>query len=368
MTCIRRLMANQVRPVLVGAAITAFMAACDNAPNSPPGVTDADPAVELHRDRGHHRSPGTPTLLVKDLQGASGSAVGHDHQLYVTEGAAGRVSRVDPRTGARTTFASKLPASIVGIGGAIDVAFLGRTAYVLVTLVDDPVLFPTGQVNGIYRVDGPTSFTVIADIGAYNIAHPPTGFPFFISTGVQYALTPYRDGFLVTDGHMNRVLRVTRRGEISVYRSFDNDVVPTGIENAGSDVYMAMAGPAPHIPEDGKIVALSHRSRSGVREIVSGCRLCVDVKRGRGGELFGLAQGIFGGGDPGAPASPNTGALLRVNRDGSLSTLAEELNQPTSMEFIGDTAYIISLAGEIWTIDDVQGRSDDRGRGRGWGH
>ncbi len=69
-----------------------------------------------------------------------------------------------------------IPAVDPLFGGVTDVAFLGGKAYALVTLVDDPT-FPTGQVNGIYRIDGPNSFKVIADIGAYNIAHPTTGFP-----------------------------------------------------------------------------------------------------------------------------------------------------------------------------------------------
>ena len=76
-----------------------------------------------------------PVRLVAGLQGGSGSTVGPDGALYVTEGAVGRISRIDPRTGRVTTFASGLPPYIIGIGGAVDVAFLGRTAYVLVTLV-----------------------------------------------------------------------------------------------------------------------------------------------------------------------------------------------------------------------------------------
>lgn len=31
------------------------------------------------------------------------------------------------------------------------------------------------------------------------------------------------------------------------------------------------------------------------------------------------------------------------------------LNLPTSLEFIGNTADVITLAGEIWTIDGVSG-------------
>src|SRR5215212_9931947 len=72
-------------------------------------------------------------LLVTGLEGGSGSTIGPGGALYVTEGAAGRISRVDPKTGDITTFASGLPKSnpAIGIGGAMDVAFIGRTAYVL---------------------------------------------------------------------------------------------------------------------------------------------------------------------------------------------------------------------------------------------
>src|SRR3954462_12193676 len=79
------------------------------------------------------------TLLVSGLEGASGSTVGPDGALYVTEGAAGRIARIDPTTGAKTTFASGLPPAVLKIGGAIDVAFLDRTAYALVTLVGSDV-------------------------------------------------------------------------------------------------------------------------------------------------------------------------------------------------------------------------------------
>ena len=87
---------------------------------------------------------------------------------------AGRISRVDPRTGKITTFASGLPKSIpgVGIGGAIDVAFIGGTAYALVTLVGHDVR-AAANIVGIYRIDGPDSFTVVANIGEFALDNPP---------------------------------------------------------------------------------------------------------------------------------------------------------------------------------------------------
>ena len=295
------------------------------------------------------------TLLVSGLEGATGSAIGPDGALYVTEGAAGRISRVDPQTGDITTFASGLPKTIpgIGIGGAIDVAFIGQTAYVLVTLVSPDV--GGSDVDGIYRVDGPDSFTVVADIGAFNLANPPTlPFPFFVPTGVQYALQTNRGGFLVTDGHLNRVLRVTRDGEVSVFIAF-GDVIPTGLAVWGNTVYMAEAGPVPHLPENGKVVALRPKSPTA-SEVASGAPLLVDVEFGRGRLLYALSQGPgVVGAPPGSPAQPNSGALVKVNADGTLSVVVDGLNLPTSLEFIGNTAYIVTLTGEIWRVDDVSG-------------
>jgi hypothetical protein len=298
----------------------------------------------------------TTTLLVTGLEGGSGSTIGPGGALYVTESAAGRVSRVNPQTGEVTTFASGLPKMnpAIGFGGAVDVAFIGSTAYVLVTLVDE---FGGHDIDGIYRVDGPDSFTVVADIGAFNVQNPPSGFDFFVPTGVQYALQTYRGGFLVTDGHLNRVLRVTLDGEVgdvTLLIQF-NDIVPTGLAVSGNTVYMAEAGPVPHLPENGKVVAFNPKSPTPT-EVASGAPLPVDVEFGRGRRLYALSQGPgVPGAPPGSPAQPNTGALVEVNGDGTFTVITDGLDRPTSLEFIGNTAYIVTLTGEIWKIDDVSG-------------
>jgi hypothetical protein len=285
------------------------------------------------------------TRLVSGLEGGSGSTVGPDGALYVTEGFAGRVSRVDPHTGAVTTFASGLPPSIVGIGGAMDVVFKDGFAYVLVTLVGPDV--GGSDVVGIYRVDDPTHFTVIADIGAFALAHPPTT-DFFIPTGVQYAIESIRDFFLVTDGHHNRVYRVTLDGRVTERITLGN-VVPTGLEVRRGIRYLSLAGPVPHLPEDGRIVKFRPGSRT-VTEVARGGRLLVDVEFGAG-HLFALAQGRFTPGNPdGSPADPNTGKLLRVD-GGGFTAVSWRLDRPTSLEFIDGDAYVVTLTGEIWRID-----------------
>jgi len=295
----------------------------------------------------------TATLLVSGLGGSQGSTVGPDGALYVSESLEGKIWRVDPETGQATTFASGLPPSLYGLGngGVVDVAFIGKTAYALVTGVASDA--GGTSVVGIYRMEGPASFTVFADIGAFNVLNPPTiPFQIDLATGFQFAIKTYRGGFLVTDANLNRVLRVTLDGEISVFIDFDN-LVPTGLAVRGDTIYMAEGGSDPHTPQTGKVVSFGPKS-STVTEVASGAPWVLDVQFGLGRTLYALSFGTF---DPGTEsqnlAVPHTGALLKVDGDGTFTVVVPGLNQPTSLQFIGNKAYVVTLTGEIWKIDGL---------------
>jgi hypothetical protein len=291
----------------------------------------------------HH--PHGTRVLVSGLGGTLGSTIGPDGALYVPDGVAGTVTRVDPWTGHTRLFTSGLPTRIAPVGGAMDIAFLGRTAYVLVSLVGPDV--GGTSVEGIYRVDGPHSSTAVADIGAFAIAHPPAT-DYFIPGGVEFAMLPYHHGFLVTDGHHNRVYRVTTSGDVSEVETF-GDIVPTGIASWRGHVYMTEAGPVPHLAENGRVVRLDVRAHTST-EIARGAPLAIDTGTD-GHHVYALSQGTFpADGEPGSPAIHHTGALMRVRPDGSMRTVADGLDQPTSMQFIGHTAYVVTLNGEIDAI------------------
>jgi len=297
-------------------------------------------------------TPSPPSLLASLPSGAMGSAIGPDGDLYVTQsGAGGSILHIDEKTGDITTFTSGLPASVVPIGGVIDVAFMDETAYTLVTLVGP--FFGDENINGIYRIDGPDSYTVIADIGEFTEANPPSGFDFFIPMGLQYAFQPYRGGFLVTDGHHNRVYHVTLEGEVSEFKVFDN-IVPTGLEVRGNTVYITEAGTTDESHENSKVVSINSKSMN-VSNLASGAPLMVDVEFNRGNTLFAISQGSWAGAAAGDAAEPDTGSLVRVNDDGTLTAIADNLDRPTSLEFIQNTAYIVTLTGEVWTVDNVAG-------------
>lgn len=307
------------------------------------------PATRVSADSAIQPTAGR--LLVSGLAGPIGGTIGPDHALYVPEGVLGRITRIDPQTGATSTFADGLPPQVIPLGGVVDVAFVGQTAYALVTLVSSDV--GGSSVDGIYRIDDANHSTVIADLGAWSMDHPPSPtFPIDVPTGLQYALERVGGGFLVSDGHHNRVLRVTFRGDVSEEIQFDN-VVPTGLAVHGRTVYVSQAGPVPHLPSTGKIVAFDAR-RHRVRTVADGYSLMVDVEFGRRNRLYAISQGDSPGDvEPASPALPDSGTLLLVDEDGTLTPLVEQLDLPTSVHLIGNTALVVTLNGEVWRIDHL---------------
>jgi hypothetical protein len=317
------------------------------------------PAVSAHDRKG---PVVTPLAEFGSDDFVLGSTIGPDRALYVTDGVAGSVLRIDRRSGHVATYAEGLPPKAfpgMDIGGPVDVAFAGRKAYVLVTLVsgkfgDEPFGDPA-VTNGLYRIERDGSNTLVADLGQWSVDNPPVP-AFFVDTGVQFALEPYGGGFLVTDGHHNRVLWVSRRGSIHEVATFGN-VVPTGLETAFGHVFMTELGPIPHNPEDGKVIAL--RAGREPREVASGARMLIDVEQGPRGKLYALSQGQWDGVGEGSRALMNTGRLLVVGRHGELTPVVDRrgnelvLDRPTSVEFVGSTAYVLSVTGVVYRVDGL---------------
>ena len=309
----------------------------------------------------------TTRVLTSGLQGTSGSTIGPDGAVYVTESTLGQVTRVDTDSGETSVFATGLPPAIIVLGGALDVAFVDDTAYALVTVVGANV----GGVDasGIYRLDesdnsdsddpatDSSTWTVVADLGAFSAAHLPD-YPVDLTEGLQFAFEPTRDGFLITDGHHNRLLHADWDGDVTEVVAFDN-TVPTGITKSWGTIYLAEAGPIPHNPEDGKVISLD-RWDLNQTEVASGYSLLVDVDFDDNGTLYALSQGDSPGDVPaGSPALPSSGELLRVTDDGTLTPVVDGLNLPTSVDFDDGAAFVVAN-GEVLRIDGItDGTSDD---------
>ncbi len=148
-------------------------------------------------------------------------------------------------------------------------------------------------------------------------------------------------------------LRRDRHGSIHELATFGN-VVPTGLETAFGRVFVTQMGPIPHRPEDGKVVAV--RSGREPREVANGASMLIDVERGPHGKLYGLSQGQWDGVGEGSRALPDTGRLVVVGRHGDLTPVVDGhgeelvLDRPTSVEFVGDTAYVVSVTGDVYRV------------------
>src|SRR5262245_24213974 len=85
-----------------------------------------------------HKKQITVTTIASGLSTfLLGSTVGPDGALYVPDGQEGMIWRVEPEIGDVSLFASGLPKAVLrgDQGGPGDVAFVGDTAYAMVTMV-----------------------------------------------------------------------------------------------------------------------------------------------------------------------------------------------------------------------------------------
>ena len=319
------------------------------------------PTVAAAPTAAAHTLPGASVTWLAELghdDFVAGSTIGPDGALYVPDGITGEILRVDRRSGRVDQYASGLPSKAfpgLDVGGPIDVAFVDGTAYVLVTLVSgnlfgEPFGDPVAR-NGLYRIERNGTPTLVVDLGEWSASHPPQS-AYVVDTGVHFTLEPYRGGFIVTDAHHNRLLRVDRSGGVDEVAAFDN-VVPTGLEVSGGRVYVSEIGPIPHRPEDGKVLVLDG---SELRQVASGASMLIDVERGPNGVLYGLSQGNWDGIGEGSRAFEDTGRLVVVGRHGELTPVRDRngaelvLDRPTSLEFVGSTGYVVSVTGDIYRV------------------
>jgi hypothetical protein len=99
-------------------------------------------------------------------------------------------------------------------------------------------------------------------------------------------------------------------------------------------------------------------SQDTVADVAAGASLIVDVEVG-GDTLYALSQGQWDEVAEGSPASPDTGRLVAADSDGQLVPVVDAagnelvLDRPTSLELVGDTAYVVSLSGTIVQIENL---------------
>ena len=361
----------KIRFVLVAALAVAMGAAFAAAPASakePGASAGAALTTGLLSPRGMKLGP--DGMLYVAEAGTGGDTVATIDGAQSHSGFTGRISKVDPATGARTTVIDKLPSNVGPQGDAVgpaDVAFIGLQLYYLQTHGGAVYGFPDNP-TGLYRVVGSGTAQLIADIGQFNVDNPVCD----VKDGVQHVIEPggnpysmmVSDGaFYVVDGNQNQVMRITTGGAITRVTEFPGHPVTTGIARSGGSgpLYVSTLGQFPFTPADGTVnrVGLPSGSRT---KVAGGVSSLTDVEFNAGGQLYALQFGDQAT-DPGAPAPWQffSGKILKVDTaTGAMTPIVTGFMFPTSLIFVGDTAYVsdggVSIPGladgKIWQIEN----------------
>jgi sugar lactone lactonase YvrE len=280
--------------------------------------------------------------IASGLRGAAGATIGPDHSLYVAESAAGAVARVDLRTGRVASYATGLPRSGAASGGVVDVAFLGQVAYAL--------LLGGGGRGQVNRITSTRSTAWVADVGVITQAAATADGRW---REPQPVLQASRGALLVSDGHHHRVLRVTRRGAVTEFRS-RSDLVPTGLDASSTSVFVAEVGRGWKGATLGKVSTLGLAPGSG-SGVAAGPSPLLDVEVGRCSTVYVLSEGERGWHPPDPVPAPPYGELLRANQDGTLTAVVGGFSAPIGLEIVDDAALVLTGRGDVWRVSGLSG-------------
>ncbi len=329
------------------------------------GMTSTD----AHRGKGSNEGP---TVIASGLNNPRGLAVSPDGTLYVAEsgaggdgpcfagpegpscfGHSGAVTRIG-KGGPRQVLTGLPSFGQQGTGdaaiGPSDVTFRGQKMYVTVGLGLDldfsktlPELDDMGQliVARTSRQGWKAASTVrtVADLADFEDANNPTGDEENVNP--NSALTT-GGRVVVSDAGANDLLMVGKNGSIRVLATFPNrlvdgqsmDAVPTSVTK-GPDgaLYVGQLTGFPFPPGGANVYRIGS---NGPEVFASGFTNIIDIGFDKSGRMYVLEifqNGLLSG-DP-------TGALIRVNGDGSQSVvMSTGLITPGGLALRGSNAFV----------------------------
>ena len=336
---------------------TAAMTTATPANGAKPTVIRGSPtptvtvyATGLNNPRGLHFGPDGMLYVAEAGVGGSDSTDGQCTQVippigpYTGSPSGSRISRIE--NGAPVTvndkFASDETSAQSGhlVSGVADIGWIGGQLYAL-TAGGGCSHGVLGHPNGIYRVSGNNTPTLVANLSAFYQSHPVKNpeEDDFEPDGTPYSMVASHGAFYVVEPNHGELDRVSTSGSISRVADISatyGHIVPTAVAQHGV-FYIGTLNPFPIDPGSSKIIQVTPGGQ--VRTVATGLTTVLGVAFDSRNRMYVLENTVTAG----EPAS-GEGVIVRFTGS-KRETLVTGLSLPTAMTFGPDGALYVSNVG-----------------------
>lgn len=358
-------MRNYVRLAILSVAVIMSTAnapsalAVEPAANTPTVKITVFVNSGLLNPRGLHFGPDKNLYVAEGGTGGTNSTTEQQCQQvpgvgpYTGSPTGGRISRIDA-AGHRTTVTDTFPSSQTNaqtgsfVSGVADLAFIGDTMYAILAGAGCSHGVPEIH-NGIARVNKNGTWQLIADLSAFQQAHPvahpfagdfePDGtwYSMIALHGSLYAVEPNHGELdkVTTDGHVERIVDIS---------ASQGHIVPTALAHHGT-FYVSNLGTFD--PDQLNMQSVFKITPSGhLRKIATGLSKVLGLAFDHRDRMYVLETSY----STTVPTpTPYTGRLLRILPNGQQQVLIDSSSNllffPTAMTFGPDGALYISNNG-----------------------